>query len=80
MASWVEWAQKMISVYDTLSQELKDAYACLLDNKELIEELAVAIDAAKHVEEKCNNANSRRAALGIDILDYPLNRILEYSR
>lgn len=92
MASWVEWAQKMISVYDTLSQELKDAYACLLDYKELIEELAVAIDAVKHVEEKCKNegfnlkthrecrryiikhvignANSRRAALGIDILDY----------
>lgn len=55
MASWVEWAQRMLSVYDTLSQELQDAYACLLDYKELIAELAIAIDAVKHVEEKCKN-------------------------
>ena len=55
MASSVEWAQRMISVYDTLSQELKDAYACLLDYKELIAELAIAIDAVKHVEDKCKN-------------------------
>lgn len=92
MASWGEWAQKMISVYDTLSQGLKDAYACLQDYKELIGELAVTIDAVKHVEEKCKSegfnmkthsecrkyiikhvigyTSSRRAALGIDILDY----------
>lgn len=55
LASWVDWAQRMISVYDTLAQELKDAYACHLDYKELVAELAIAMDAVKHVEEKCKN-------------------------
>lgn len=60
MASWVEWAQKMISVFDTLSQELKDAYACLLDYKDLIGELAIAVDAVKYVEQKCKNEGFNR--------------------
>ena len=55
MASWVEWAQKMISAYDTLSQEQREAYACLLDYKDLIGELAIVVDAVKHVEQKCKN-------------------------
>ena len=60
MASWVEWAQKMISVYDTLSQELKDAYACLLGYKDLIGELAIIVDAVKYVEQKCKNEGFNR--------------------
>lgn len=55
MSAWVEWAQKMLGAYDTLSDKLKDAYAFLLSYKDLIDELSVAVDAVKHVEQVCKN-------------------------
>lgn len=55
MSSWVEWAQKMLAVYSTLSNGLREAYAFLLNYRELIDELAVAVDAVKHIEKVCKN-------------------------
>lgn len=55
MSAWVEWAKKMLGAYDTLSDELKEAYAFLLSYKDLIDELSVAVDAVKHIEQVCKN-------------------------
>ncbi len=55
MSAWVEWAQKMLAAYDGLPDKMKEAYAFLLDFKDLISELAVTIDAVKYTEEVCKN-------------------------
>lgn len=92
MSSWVGWGQHMLHAYSILPKEKQEAYSFVPENKELLDELAVAVDAIRHVEEVCKtkgfniatcneckhyvirnvigNANSRRAKLGIMMLDY----------
>lgn len=92
LTGWVEWAVRLLNAFDGLEQEFKDAYAFLLDYRDLISELKVCTDAIRHVEEICKmqglsmrtsalcqhyiiqhvigNANSRRARLGLEMLDY----------
>ncbi|MDY2849326.1 MAG: hypothetical protein SOT67_03550 [Bacteroidaceae bacterium] len=92
MSSWVGWRQHMLHAYSILPKEKQEAYSFVAENKELLDELAVATDAVRHVEEICKtkgfniatcneckhyivknvigNANSRRAKLGIMMLDY----------
>ena len=90
--SWVDWGNKMLECFDNLPEKKQDAYAFILDYKELLVELKAAVSAVEYIETVCKteggnlatcnkckkyitqhiigNANSRRAMLGIKILEY----------
>ena len=53
MSSWVDWGQHMLHAYSILPKEKQEAYSFVPENKELLDELAVAVDAVRHVEEIC---------------------------
>ena len=53
MSSWVDWGQHMLHVYSILPKEKQEAYSFVPENKELLDELVVAVDAVRHVEEIC---------------------------
>lgn len=52
---WVDWASRMLGCHDSLDDKMKDAYAFLLDYRELIGELDVCIKAIRHLEDVCKN-------------------------
>lgn len=54
-SAWVDWAYKMLQVYEGLSDELKEAYAFLTDYRKLIEELHASVGAIRYVEGVCKN-------------------------
>ena len=54
-SEWVDWAYRMLAVFDTLSDNLREAYRFLLDYKELIDELHISVDAIRHIEDVCKN-------------------------
>lgn len=90
--SWVDWGNRMLEQFDSLPENMQQAYAFILEYKSLLKELNVAVSAAKYLESvfknegfslitchKCKkylirhvigNANSRRAMLGIKMLEY----------
>ncbi len=92
MSSWVDWGRHMLHAYCILPKEKQAAYSFVPENKELLDELVIAVNAVWHVEEICktkgfnidtcneckqyiirnviNNANNRRAMLGIRMLNY----------
>lgn len=53
MSSWVDWGQHMLHAYSILPKEKQEAYSFVPENKNLLDELAVAVDAVRHVEEIC---------------------------
>ena len=53
MSSWVDWGQHMLHAYSILPKEKQEAYSFVPENKDLLDELAVAVDAVRHVEEIC---------------------------
>lgn len=53
MSSWVDWGQHMLHAYSILPKEKQEAYSFVPENKELLDELVVAVDAVRHVEEIC---------------------------
>lgn len=55
MSSWVDWASAMLNRYDDLSDEMKDAYSFIPDNRELLEELSIAVNAVRYIEDVCKN-------------------------
>ncbi len=50
MRDWVDWAAKLIGCYDTLEPDMKDAYAFILEYRDLVSELKTCTDAISHVE------------------------------
>lgn len=92
LRDWIDWAEKLLRCYDTLEEDMKEAYSFILSYRSLIHELRVCTDSIKHVEELCKNhgfgkrinalcqdyiirnvignANSRRASVGIEMIDY----------
>ena len=63
--SWVDWGNKMLDCFDGLPKEMQDAYSFILDYKELLVELKVAVAAVEHIETICktegfNLANSKK--------------------
>lgn len=53
LSSWVDWANKMLSCFENLSDKMKEAYSFILDNKNLLEELQVAVGTVRYVESIC---------------------------
>jgi len=53
LRNWVEWAEKMLGCYDSLEENMKEAYSFLLSYRKLIGELSVCIGAIRHVERIC---------------------------
>lgn len=53
MSSWVDWGRHMLHAYSILPKEKQEAYSFVPENKELLDELVVAVDAVRHVEEIC---------------------------
>ena len=63
--SWVDWGNKMLDCFDNLPKEMQDAYSFVLDYKELLVELNIAVDAVEYIETICkteglNLANSKK--------------------
>lgn len=52
---WVDWAQKLIGCYDSLDDKMKNAYAFILDFRNLVGDLHVCTEAIAHVESLCKN-------------------------
>ena len=48
----------MLHAYSILHKEKQEAYSFVPENKELLDELAVAVDAVRHVEEICRQKAS----------------------
>ena len=55
MSSWVEWGEKMLACHKNLPEKMQEAYSFVPENKELLDELAVAVDAVRYVEDVCKN-------------------------
>lgn len=55
LRDWVRWAEKLIGCYDSLEQDMKDAYSFILDYQDLVHELHVCTDAISYVENLCKN-------------------------
>lgn len=55
LRDWVDWAQKLIGCYDSLDDNMKDAYSFILDFRDLVGELHVCTEAIAHVENLCKN-------------------------
>ena len=53
MSIWVDWGQCMLHAFSTLPKEMQEAYSFIPENRELLDELAVAIDAVRYVEKLC---------------------------
>lgn len=92
LRGWVEWADRMLGCYASLPDSMKEAYAFILDYRDLVSELKVCTGAITHVETICKrqgfdrrtnalcqdfiirnvigNANSRRARVGLEMLEY----------
>ncbi|MEL5895532.1 hypothetical protein AAE250_18805 [Bacteroides sp. GD17] len=55
LRDWIDWAEKLLGCYDTLEEDMKEAYSFILSYRSLIHELRVCTDSIKHVEELCKN-------------------------
>lgn len=51
--SWVDWGSKMLECFDNLPKKMQDAYAFILDYKELLVELKAAVSAVEYIETIC---------------------------
>ena len=51
--SWVDWGNKMLEGFDKLPEKMQEAYAFILDYKELLVELKVAVCAVEYIEAVC---------------------------
>ena len=55
MSSWVLWGNEMLDCYDTLAEEMQEAYAFIKDYEFLLRELQTVTCAVRHVETICKN-------------------------
>lgn len=55
LRNWVDWAQKIIGCYDSLDENMKDAYSFIVDFRNLVGELHVCTEAIAYVESLCKN-------------------------
>lgn len=53
LSEWVEWGIRLLNAYDGLEQKYKDAYAFVLQHRDLMTELSVCTGAIRHVEQIC---------------------------
>lgn len=53
LSSWVDWGSKMLECFNTLPKDMQEAYAFVLDYKELLVELKTAVSAVEYVETIC---------------------------
>lgn len=53
LSSWVDWGNKMLECFDNLPKEMQEAYAFILDYKELLVELKITVGAAEYIETIC---------------------------
>ena len=51
--SWVDWGNKMLECFDNLPEEMQEAYAFILDYKDLLVELKNTICAVEYIETVC---------------------------
>lgn len=55
MSSWVFWSNGMLNCYDSLPEEMQEAYAFIKNYESLLKELQTALYAVRHVEAICKN-------------------------
>lgn len=55
LREWTDWAMRLLECYDTLEDDMKEAYAFILPYKNLIHELWVCTKSIEYVEELCKN-------------------------
>lgn len=53
LSSWVDWGNKMLECFDNLPKDMQEAYAFILDYKELLVELKNAVSAVEYIESVC---------------------------
>lgn len=53
MSSWVDWGMHILAAHGILPDDKREAYSFVPENRELIEELAVCVDAVRYVETVC---------------------------
>lgn len=53
LSSWVDWGNKMLECFDNLPKNMQEAYAFILDYKELLVELKNAVCAVEYIESVC---------------------------
>ncbi len=92
LREWVDWADRLLGCYDSLEEDMKDAYSFIPAYRDLVQELRTCAEAIGYVEELCKNrgfgkranalcqdhiihnvienANNRRASVGLEMLDY----------
>lgn len=51
--SWVDWGNRMLECFSDLPEEIQEAYAFILDYKELLVELKTAVSAVEYIETIC---------------------------
>lgn len=55
LSEWVGWATRLLGCYDTLEDDMKEAFAFILPYRGLIEELTICVSAIRHLEELCKS-------------------------
>ena len=55
LREWVDWADRLLDCYDSLEEDMKDAYSFILAHRNLVHELKACTEAIGHVEELCKN-------------------------
>lgn len=55
LSDWVEWGNRMLGAMDTLEPKAKEAFSFLTEYRSLLEELAVCVNAIRHVETVCKS-------------------------
>lgn len=55
LSSWVSWGNNMLKCYDSLQDDLQEAYAFIKDYESLLKELETVMNAVRHVEFVCKN-------------------------
>lgn len=47
---WVDWGNQTLGCFDNLPKEMQDAYSFVLEHKELLVELKIAVNAVEYIQ------------------------------
>lgn len=70
LRGWVDWTEKLLGCYDSLEDDMQDAYSFILSYCDFVHELKVCTDAIEYVEKLCKNQGfgKRTNALCMDYI------------
>lgn len=71
---WVEWGNRMLNVFSTLTDEQKEAFAFIPKHKQLLRELSCVMECYKHVMKRVKNEGLSRK-LFVELRSYIIKRI-----